>query len=610
MSRSDCIRPTLCARSNRASILSFAKLSFAVVSIAAFSVATAEEPRSHPPLRPLPQASDRAMGPGPAFYVIGEQGSDENDGASASPWKSVAHALGQISGGDTLYLRGGTYYEHVYCSVAGTADQPITIRAYPGELAIIDGGIREFFESPETAWEPYAAGSAGEYRSKGTFKNLRNIHGRFGDSMVGLQVYYHSEDLRGERYVGPGIWYNRVSGHIHARLAHYATEGLVRARTPLTLKYLPHRLHTLESYRGETDPRKLPLIIAAFNSIPLLVDRAQHVRFEDLVIRGGGYDAVDLRHGEHIAFDNVTIYAAAYGLRARNTGPLKLHNSAIYGSVPPWSTRGETSLRERPWESKGENLTRLNTHALIIPAAGDEYSVYYFPYNHLWEISYCEFADAHDGVYTGDVDGLNFHHNYLHNFQDDGVYLSSFRKLYYPQHGPRKFYQNVISGCIMSFAFGGDAKPSTDVHIFRNILDASAVVADHGSPPWDGIRWYHNTILANPKNLFSVRHSQPGQTWQVFNNLVLLGKATSGTPQEGAEWGGNFAGDPNFAKPGNFQLPNDCPAIDAGVPLPNDWFDPLRKSEDGKPEDGKPDAGAIPAGSKGLQIGRNGRLSF
>jgi len=229
--------------------------------------------------------------------------------------------------------------------------------------------------------------------------------------------------------------------------------------------------------------------------------------------------------------------------------------------------------------------------------------VYYFPYNHLWEISYCEFADAHDGVYLGDIDGLKFHHNYVHNFQDDGVYLSSFRKLYYPQHGPRQFYQNVISGCIMSFAFGGDARVSSDVHVYRNILDGSMVVADHGSPPWESMRWYHNTILANPRFILSSRTG--GRPWQVFNNILLVGSQTEGKPQEGAAWGGNVAGDPNFVKAGDFRLRPGSPAVDAGVTIPNDWSDPLRNLEKGKP-----DAGAVPLGGEPLKVGRHGRLSF
>jgi len=539
------------------------------------------------------------------FFIDPVKGSDEHDGTKEKAWKTIAHALKQISAGDTLCLRGGTYYERVSCAVRGTVDKPITIRAYPGEMAIIDGAFREFFENPTEAWEPYAKGAVGEYRSRRPYKNLRNIHGRFGDSMVGLQVYYYIEDLRGERYVGPGIWYNGETGRIHVRLAHYEKSGLINTRTPLTQKYLPHRLHNLESYQGETDPRKLPLVIAPFSSVPLLINGAQHVRFQDLVIRGGGRDAVDIRHGQTVEFDNVVIYAGAYGLRARNTGPLRLTHSAIRGSVPPWSTRGETSLREYPWRIEAKNLTRLNTHALLIPAAGDEYSVYYYPYNQRWEISNCEFTDAHDGVYLGDIDGLKFHHNYVHNFQDDGIYLSSFRNLHKPQYGPREIYQNVITGCLMAFAFGGDGHLTSEVHVFRNIVDASATVADHGGPPWEGMRWYHNTILANPGNLFSLRHMEPGQTWQVFNNLVLLGKATSGKPQEGAEWGGNFAGDPNFVKPGDFRLPSGSGAIDAGAPIPRDWPEPLRGQEKGKP-----DAGALPVGAEPLKVGRHGRLSF
>lgn len=557
---------------------------------------------SHPALRPLPEASDRPMETGPAFFTDPQQGSDDHDGSQDRPWKSIRHAIQHINPGDTLYLRGGTYSEHVYCAVAATSENPVTIRSYPGELAVIDGGFREFREAPADAWETVADGADGEFRSVRPFRNLRQIHGRFADSMIGLQVYYYIEDLRGERYVGPGIWYNHATGHIHVRLVHYSKTGLINTRTALTQKYLPHRLNEFESYQGETDPRKLPLIIAPYHSVPLMIDGARHVRFQDLVIRGGGRDAVSIQHGQSIEFDNVTIFAGTYGLRARNTGPLRIVNSAIRGSVPPWSTRGETSLREYPWRTEAKNLTRLNTHALLIPASGDEYSVYYYPYNQRWEISHSEFTDAHDGVYLGDIDGVRFHHNYLHNFQDDGIYLSSFRNLHKPQFGPREIYQNVITGCLMALAYGGDGHLTTDVHVYRNIIDGSTAISDHGSPPWESMRWYHNTILANPRSLLTSRTG--GRPWQVLNNLLLVGKVASGKPQEGAEWRGNVAGDPDFAS-GDFRLPDASPAVDAGVPLPADWPDPLRNQEDDRP-----DAGALPIGRDRIQVGRYGRLKF
>ena len=61
------------------------------------------------------------MARGPAFFVDPTKGSNDNDGTKEKAWKTIAHALQQISAGDTLYLRGGTYYEHVYCSATGTA---------------------------------------------------------------------------------------------------------------------------------------------------------------------------------------------------------------------------------------------------------------------------------------------------------------------------------------------------------------------------------------------------------------------------------------------------------------------------------------------------------
>ncbi len=574
-------------------------------------IATGAEPAylSHPPLRPLPKPHDRPKAAGHALYVDAAKGADTNAGDETTPFKTVNHALAQLVPGDTLYLRGGTYYERVYCAVRGTAEQPITIRAYPGELAVIDGGFREFFEAPATCWEPFAGGAPGEYRSTRRHANHRYVLGSFGDSLVGLQVYYYHDDLQGAtgaQYVGPGIWYDQQTGYLYARFQPHQAEGVIRGRGDEALKYLPGRGQKLESYAGETDPRKLPLVLAPFNAVPLQLDGAAYVRVQDLVLRGAGHDALILRHARHVECDNLTVYAGCYGIEAWNSGPLKLTNSGIYGSVPPWSKRDETSLRERPWETKGRDLTRLGTHALLIPAMGDEYSVYYFPYNHEWEIAYCEFTDAHDGLYLGDIDGLKFHHNLVQNLQDDGIYLSNFRKIMKPLHGPRLIYQNVITSCLTAFAFGGlGVLGDEPVLVFRNLIDGGHTVSDHGSPPWDSMYWYQNTIIANPVFVFDLRHVKPGQTWQVYNNLALLGKPPAPKEQEGATLAGNFVGDPKFVGPNQLSLQAGSPAIDAGEPLPAAWQDPLRELDQGKP-----DAGALPAGAPPLKVGRFGRHSF
>ncbi len=150
---------------------------------------------SAPPLRPLPLASKRPLGNGPAYFVNAEKGDDKSAGSKQSPWRTIGHALSRLQPGDTLYLRGGTFYESVTVKQAGKPDKPLTMRAFPGELAIIDAGYREFFENPAKSWEPYERGVAGEYRSTKAYKRGGGF-GAFDGSMIPFQRYLTFHDLR------------------------------------------------------------------------------------------------------------------------------------------------------------------------------------------------------------------------------------------------------------------------------------------------------------------------------------------------------------------------------------------------------------------------------
>lgn len=60
------------------------------------------------------------------------------NGSFSSPWhlaEALTHA--SIQPGDTLYLRGGTYYGPFTCTLEGTAENYITIRSYTNEWAVI-----------------------------------------------------------------------------------------------------------------------------------------------------------------------------------------------------------------------------------------------------------------------------------------------------------------------------------------------------------------------------------------------------------------------------------------------------------------------------------------
>jgi hypothetical protein len=541
--------------------------------LATWSLASAQEKGfSHPRMRPAPTRSTRAPAIGPVFHVDANQGSDSAAGSQDAPWKTFQHSLGQLSPGDTLYLHNGTYYETVACAVAGTKDKPITIRSAPGELAFIDGGLREFLETPETCWVPSDA-SPGEYRSSKPYKNLREIHGCFADSMIGLQTYYYAPDLRGERYVGPGVWYDRVTGYIHARLVHH------------------------KQFKGETDPRKLPLVLAASRSVPLTIDRAYHVKLQDLVIRGGGYDTALIRYGVDVEFDGVVIYAGTYGLKARNTGPFRFLHSAVYGNIPPWSVRGEAGLEEVPWtKSTKKDLTRLNTHAVLVAEPGfEEWDVNYYPYNSDWEIAYSDFTEGADGLYLGNVDGLKFHHNYVDGFLDDIAYLSHFRPIR-KSHGPTHIYQNYFGSAMISFAFGGPGVKGGEIYFYRNIVNGQVFLGDHGGPPWDGMYIYHNTVLS--KSAGAV-YGARGEPWYVLNNIIRAGQRPQKEAPAKAVITGNLGGDISLND--RFQPEAGSKAIDAGEPVPVEWPDPVRDQDKGRP-----DIGAVPAGAKAWQMGRTG----
>lgn len=440
-------------------------------------LAAQEIVRSHPPLRPLPELTKRPLPDGPKRFVDAKKGDDAANGAEATPWKTIAYALTQTSPGDTLVLRGGAYRENVVCSVSGRPDAPIVIRSYPGERVFLDGGMAEFFETPETAWEPNPDGPADEYRSVKVYKNIRDVLGYFGDSQVALTTYWHTMDLRATNefwtadpdkklmvlpvYCGPGLWYDRESGRIHVRLAH------THLKTP-----------GLANYAGETDPRKLPLVISPFRSVPLRVEMARHVKFQDLVVRGGGFDSVVLNVGIDVELDNVAIYAGTYGMRVRSTGPFRMVNSAIHGSIQPWAWRDENGLYTYtpksydpflppPTPANERNIARLNTHALLVTEGWYEFEVFAYPFNHDWEIANCEFTDGHDGVYLSGKT-IRFHHNVVERIQDDGLYLSS------PQVGTTDdihVHHNLVRDTFSCFACNSTGGPSGNIYLYRNVLD-------------------------------------------------------------------------------------------------------------------------------------------
>jgi hypothetical protein len=647
------------------------------------SPASAQTYQSHPPMRPLPQALKLPLAAGPKYFVDPNRGDDAHEGSEDLPWQTLAHALHKLKPGDTLYLRAGVYYEKPALTRSGTAEAPITIASYPGEIAVIDGGLREFVENPVACWEPYEGGAEGEFVSTQTFPQADSRRmpmqflpaswepmwgieeqrplalGHFVDSMVPLHGYRFAEDLRASNefwirskkdgdqpiYCGPGLWFNRDTGRIHIRLAHNKLDGLGE-----------------HAYRGERDPRKMPLHVAlGFGEDVMRITGIKHVRLQGLVFRGAtGSPMITVYGSENVELDHLTIFGGFPGLLVNASKDLRVKHTALRGLAAPWTSRAHMKYR--------------GTATYQVVLRNDQ------PGNENIEFAWCEFTDDHDCAFLRYVKNLQFHHNFVDNFNDDGL-----------ECGPKMrshtlyVYQNRIGAILSPFTQHEGEKdespldhdPKAGVYVFRNVIDLRAgtykspplqadptgaylreeghLVGDHGGPTWSVMHVYHNTVLRETPVfrdyfLFGLGAQGLENTERdVFNNIFVQmekvpGPGFAGIKQPGnVRAGGNvlwgvkdgpaltgdiFAkfraspvfvasrkfhdpglttqdrvADPKFTSLDNLRLQSGSPAINAGQPIPAEWPDPIRASDKDVP-----DSGALPLDAEPWGVGIDGRV--
>lgn len=642
---------------------------------------------SHPPQRPLPTARDSGAIREPARFVDARTGDDANDGSRSKPWRTLQHSVEQLKPGDTLYVRAGTYYERIYLTRSGTAESPIVVSAYPGELPIIDGGLREFLDDPAGSWTPAVDGVPGEYVSTRTYRNVgdRRVPGQFlpgswepfwgieqdrplalghfADSLTPLHGYRTLADLRSlnevqtrdkkseSLYCGPGLWFNRETRRIHARFAHHQLQGLGN-----------------RAYRGETDLRKIPLVIAlGFGDDVLRIQGIQHVRIEGLVFRGAtGSPMINIYGSEGIQLDHLHVYGGFPGLLIDASKSIRVTHSAFRGLAAPWTGRSHMKYRGTP------------SYQIVLRDGQ--------PYNEQIEFAHCEFTDDHDFAFLRYVKQLDFHHNFVDNFNDDGLECGA--KLRWHSMW---IHHNRIGACLGVFQqheIDKDESPATHdatsgAYVYRNVFDQRAgvyyslansreepgnylhdeghLISDHGSPTYPVMRVYHNTFLRRGPVfrdyfLFGLGAANLRDTERdVFNNIlvqsqgvpgaVILGKE-AGALREGGNllWGltpaknaprdpwAKLRASPLFESSKRYYSPGwstDDRIVDpqfvrlnedqsAAVDLRLQETSPARDAGLALPEawpdplramdDEKPDVGALPYGSKAWGVGVDGRV--
>ena len=112
------------------------------------STATAAVPSAYPApadsLTPQPSPTEFSLVPTPSIpggknYFAAPDGSKENDGSAEHPWELqyVFNHPERIEPGDTIWLLGGEYRGSYTLRLDGEAERPITVRAVPGQRAIL-----------------------------------------------------------------------------------------------------------------------------------------------------------------------------------------------------------------------------------------------------------------------------------------------------------------------------------------------------------------------------------------------------------------------------------------------------------------------------------------
>ncbi len=130
-----------------------------------------------------------------AFYVA-PTGDDSNPGTLAAPFFNLSKAISLALPGDTIYMRGGTYFyaTTIVLEKSGTATDRIKIFAFPGELPFLD------FTN-----QPYASNNRGLLlTTSGNYWHIKGLEiARAGDNgikiegshnIVELCVFHHCGD--------------------------------------------------------------------------------------------------------------------------------------------------------------------------------------------------------------------------------------------------------------------------------------------------------------------------------------------------------------------------------------------------------------------------------
>ncbi len=510
-----------------------------LVSVTACSLPQNPTPE---PVERITTALDALPPHGTVFYVDPVRGDDRNSGTGdgtgggdpdGGPWATLRHALSATSAfspnpggsnttpGDTLYLRGGTYWETnvvMDWRKGGTAAQPLQISNYPGEVPILNGSIEEFNTVPNDLWvrtrpdgspipeadvyrsaNPYPSDPA-QLETRGNFtggyfesggKHYRLIHYlRYEDLAADTQYFSTNSGY----YAGPGTFWDPEDGSIYIRLT---------PPNPSVTGPIPPLPHS-------PDPRLTPLAIAhnCGGCRHLQLEGTRNVRVHGLTFFAGGQNAVRTAgQVDNITLQHLDIRSGAHGVLI-GRGQTTVQDVRVRCDMPPWLAWSDNKERGK--------ITTMELDGVVVTGRGSNFTV------RRNRVSDC--SDSYRIASNQVIHDVEFTDNVAVGGRDDGLLLSM------NTHNINVARNRIVGGTQVLAAAGAGTEPEErgSVYIHHNFMQIEPFFFSRATGPGALPEFKVRPAVSN-HNL-AAGHEHP---WKIYNNTFVIDLGNVGEIQNG-----------------------------------------------------------------------------
>ena len=454
-----------------------------------------------------------------AVYYASPTGSDSNSGTIDQPWKTFNYAQGQLAAGDTLYLRGGTYFESSTVSITrqGNASAWITIQSYPGEQATISGTLPYYMTAPNSEWVVVDS-NINLYRTTRTFSGLPTNGESFYPGAwlinddISIIQYGNSANMDSTNYTlngmtpfynGPGIM-PRDNNYLYIRLEPNPYDLNDISGNPIT------------PVPSIYNPNLIPIAVWTHLRLIYLNTPAAYIHFKDITFAHAGY-LIDSYNGtSNIEFDHCTFKYGSYGLIIRGVIPPApsahdwyVHDCEFTNGTPDWIHWLDVKSRDNPYEAYSEFQSNAFTNGKV---SSGETNYYGEMVNFLIERNV--FRNIFDGMdVPSGSQNVIVRCNAFKYSADDAMNI--FKDVNNIEVAYNMFW-HVASGIACRSGIG---KPTGPVYIHHNVIDNSHYRRG-GRPDCADGRWRpYPWVTLDPFG--SHDNTDKNAWWRLYNNTII-----------------------------------------------------------------------------------------